>query len=373
MSRIIVLRANHLSPDPRVERLVYSLVQNGHEVEVLGWDREQSHDDPQLPAGVRYRRCLIAAKYGSGVRNLLPLILFQFWLAHHCWKARRQFDIVHACDLSTGFVGLVMARLLRRRLVYDIFDFYVDAFPVPHPLVPIVRRVEWFVIQSAEAVILPTEERLQQIHPARPRRCVIVENTPRIKELPEEFPRASGQRDGQLAVVYVGVLEPRRGLEIALSAVEHGPDSLTLHVGGFGSLEALVREVAARCERVVFYGRLSHPEAMSLQKSCDVMFALYDPEVPNHRFSAPNKYYEALLLGRPIVVARHTGVDELAEREGFGLVAEYGEEAFREVLLDVLNSSGIRESAAQNGPLLYERRHSWTIMEERLRELYSGL
>ncbi|MFO3797573.1 MAG: glycosyltransferase, partial [Anaerolineales bacterium] len=75
----------------------------------------------------------------------------------------------------------------------------------------------------------------------------------------------------------------------------------------------------------------------------------------------------------PIVVARHTGVDEMAEREGFGLVAEYGEEAFREVLMDVLNGTGIREAAAQNGPVLYEQRHSWTIMEERLRELYSEL
>ena len=42
---------------------------------------------------------------------------------------RRRVDAIHACDLSTGLTGLLMARLLRVPLIYDVYDYYADSFP----------------------------------------------------------------------------------------------------------------------------------------------------------------------------------------------------------------------------------------------------
>ena len=53
---------------------------------------------------------------------------------------------------------------------------------------------------------------------------------------------------------------------------------------------------------------IDYESALELYAKCDLMFALYDPAIPNHRYSAPNKVYEAMLLGKPIIVAEGTGV-----------------------------------------------------------------
>jgi glycosyltransferase involved in cell wall biosynthesis len=82
---------------------------------------------------------------------------------------------------------------------------------------------------------------------------------------------------------------------------------------------------------------------------------MYDPQVPNHRYSAPNKYYEAAMLGKPIVVAAGTGIDELVRRDGSGYVSEYSTAGFTMAINEILTSRGeaIRKGAI--GRVAFER------------------
>ena len=77
---------------------------------------------------------------------------------------------------------------------------------------------------------------------------------------------------------------------------------------------------------------------------------MYDPNVPNHRYSAPNKFYEALALGKPIVVAKGTGIDVEVERLGVGIAETFSAQGLEHGLAAVASSNELRSQSAELGP-----------------------
>ena len=52
------------------------------------------------------------------------------------------------------------------------------------------------------------------------------------------------------------------------------------------------------------YGKLQYSQTLALESQCDIRVATYDPSIRNHKYSAPNKFYESLMLGKPIIMAK---------------------------------------------------------------------
>src|SRR5699024_1605188 len=109
-----------------------------------------------------------------------------------------------------------------------------------------------------------------------------------------------------------------------------------------------------------------------LYKETDIMFAMYDPSHPNHRYSAANKVYEAMLLGKPIIVANNTGMDKIVRSENMGYTIDFNQEAFKNLLLHIENN---REEVLEKSKNAYEAysRYSWEEMEKRITRLYKNL
>ncbi len=365
MSSLLLLRASHVNPDPRVARAVSVAESCGLDVTVVAWDR-----DGDAPRRARLGRSLVIrygrkAAHGRGVANLAALVLFQAYVAAQVLRRRKGLVAIHACDLSTGFTGLLLARLLRVPLVYDIFDYFADSFPVPSSALPLVRRVETWVINRADVTVLPTATREQQIRPARPRRLVIVENSPNIRELPAaDLP--------QTDLAYVGILTDHRLLLEVVELVA-ADTSKSLRIAGFGPLENHIRALATTAPNIEFLGRIGSEEALRVQASARVLFATYDPEIRNHRFSAANKLSEAMALGKPLIVCRNTAMDITVQGSGLGAVIDYDIGAFEQALEGLTSDARVLDDCALRGPELYRERYSWKVSAARLADVYRGV
>jgi glycosyltransferase involved in cell wall biosynthesis len=105
-----------------------------------------------------------------------------------------------------------------------------------------------------------------------------------------------------------------------------------------------------------------------------VLFATYDPAIPNHRFSSPNKVFEAMLLSKPVIVARNTNMDRIIEQAECGLVVDYGDLSQLEAALQTLEMhAALRLRLGENGRQAYETEFSWEIMQTRLAQLYAAV
>lgn len=374
--RIVVLRSNPVNPDSRVEKEVESLAEDGHEVCILGWDRSSACDSEDFLTLGRYDvpifRFGILSKYGAGFKkNLLPLLMFQWKMCLWLFQNKNNYDAIHACDFDTALTGFTCAKLFSKRIVYDIFDYYVDAFGVPRILKKAIESMDRMVINHSDAVIICTEKREEQIRGSKPKKLIVIHNTPNPKYLSKGKVLRRGN-DSRFALVYVGILQEGRYLQEVCNIVTKYSD-IELHVGGFGKLESFFAKAAQRYDNIYYYGKLAYADTLALEQQCDALFALYDPSVPNHRYSAPNKFYEALMLGKPILMCRGTGFDDVVDQMFLGKIVDYSFESVAEGLKELKNKADSPRFTYTRLNHIYQAKYSWEEMDRRLTNLYKDI
>ncbi len=372
--RILFCRSNPIQPDPRVEKEARTLAEAGYSVQAIGWDRTATLRAEEQADGWRITRLPIRAPFGRGLQNLPNLLRWQAGLLAWLIRRRKEFDLIHACDFDTILPALLCKRLWGKKVIYDIFDFYADHLrQTPGWLKRLIRAVDLKAIGEADAVILVDDARRQQVPGSRPRRLEIIYNTPEDIVPPGGSPAGSARLDEGLRLAYIGLLQVERGL-LELLEILGRRSEWTLDLAGFGGDEDRILAAAGGLPNVKWHGRIPYERALALSARADVLLATYDPAIPNHRLSSPNKLFEAMMLGKPIIVASGTNMDRLVEAEGCGLVVEYGNIQALEAALDVLQKdAGLRECLGKNARRAYVSTYSWSRMQARLLKLYEEI
>lgn len=356
--KILILRSNPVNPDSRVEKEVCALKEAGHDVSLFAWDRSvtAANSTKYINIGgyeVEITRCGIRSEYGASVLKMfLPLVTFQFKILAYLLKNIREFDVIHACDFDTAFVSVITAKLFGKKTVYDVFDYYVDAFNLPAILKYIIAPLDHFAMRLSDKLIVCTSKRVEQIPKVDAGKIYIVQNSPDITYFTQDICRPESTYD--IHIAYFGILQEGRLVrELVDIVAKH--ENWHLDIGGFGLLEPYVEEVAQRAHNIHYYGKVDYSRVLELESQNDVLTAIYTPEVRNHKFAAPNKFYEAMGLGKPLIVCRDTYVDEYVARLDCGEIIDY-------------NADDL-EAAIFN---LAARKKEWKDMSDRMRKCYNS-
>ncbi len=376
--RVILIRSTDVMPDPPVEKMASALIDSGHEVKILAWDRSNSYAERSSNKQVVGHETEIIhfgipAVYCGGIKkNFRALWIFQCRII--CWlmKHHNEYDTVHAFDFDTGFAAMICCKLYRKKFVYHILDYYVDGHTLPSKwLNKVVESFEVRVINAADATILCTEKRIEQIDKASPKQVFVIHNTPDAVLQPNESFKLQSEND-KMKIVYVGILAGARLLKETVEAVSQMTD-VEMHIGGFGEYETWMQEAARKHNNIFFYGKLQYSDTLSLEKQCDVMIATYDPSFRNHKYAAPNKFYESLMLGKPIIMAQNTGYDEVIREHDIGLLAEYSQKGINETIQTLKTRRGDWLEMGKRARALYEKSYSWAMMKQRIKQMYQEM
>lgn len=375
--RVVLLRSNPVNPDPPVEKMAETLTENGCGVTIVGWDREEEYFLKEkrivLSNGQQSKIVTfgIPAIYGGGIKKTLKAFLFfQKRLKRWLKENKNEYDIIHAFDFDTGFTAKKIAKKYKKKFVYHILDFYADSHSGGGVLQTLVKKAEFSVINHADVTIICTEKRKEQIEGSKPKKLSVIHNTPKSRL--GDNSELMIQPSNRLKLVYVGIFGEGRLLRELLEIVAEDKE-LELHIGGFGLLEEEIKAYANRAENIFYYGKLAYKDTLALERQCDIMTAIYDPSIRNHRFAAPNKFYESMMLGKPLIMVKNTGFDELMKEWKSGVLIEYSKEGFKSGLRILKEDKvGLGEIGVQNRTV-YEELFSWEIMSKRIKEIYESL
>ena len=366
-TRIVILRSNPVNPDSRVEKEAKTLSNNGFFTTIIAWDREENYKSKKdiLFDQIPIIRKGIKASFGDGMKNIIPFIKFQLYLLHWLIKNKKNYDIVHACDFDTAFITMIASFITRRKMVFDIFDYLsTDANNI---FSKIIKFFEDSIINYADATIICTEERIKQIKDAKPKKMIVIHNTPSYKDVGFIVNNTKITK-----IVYVGILQDYRLLkEVANVIIKH--PNLELHIAGFGKYEDYFVDLSDKYENIKFYGKISYEKAIELESQCDVMLAIYDPNIGNHIFAAPNKFYESLMLGKPVIMVKNTGMSSVVEKYDIGECIDYNQCSFEQGLLHLISRKNEWKTMHYKMKKLYLEDYSWHTMEIRLIGLYNDL
>jgi len=373
VKRIIILRSNPVAPDPRVEKVADWLHHDGWTVTVFAWDRGGNVAAVETRAFGTIHRVCLRAPFGAGLRNVPRKLGWNLRLLCALFRRAREYTFLHACDFDTLLPALLLKVVLGKRVVYDVFDFFADGLPPDSRTGRLLRKLDLWSMGLADAVLIADDSRRDQIRGARPKRLEVVYNTPRPPGTAPATERAVTPPGG-LRLAFIGVLYRNRGLLEMLSVLRHHPE-WSLDLAGFGGDEELIVDAAAALPNVRFHGAVPYDRTLQLSAEADALFALYDPTVPNHRYSSPNKLFESMMLGKPIIVANGTGMDRVVREHRLGYTVEYGDEGQLEAALSRVAGWDVprRQSFAEHARSVYERHFSASEMERRVCTLYASL
>ena len=179
VQNVVLIRSNPIRPYPRLEKMSNCLAKNGHGVTVLAWDRDADYAPKEemlslKDTTVKIIRIGIKGQFSGGFKkNLKGLLKFQKFIYQWLKQHKAEYDVIHAYDFDTGYTALQCAKMFRKKMIYDIPDYYVDSHGMQDSsLGRIVKRLEDSVINRADATIICTEERKNQIAGTKPKKLL---------------------------------------------------------------------------------------------------------------------------------------------------------------------------------------------------------
>lgn len=370
MKTILYVRADGIYYDSRATKEIISLIKKGFKVVVLGWDRK---GDAQEKCDVVFNEyksklsfCFYERAIGevSGIKNIINVISWLLYVKKYIKANLEEFDYVHACDLDSILLSYNILVKNKKKIVYDIYDYYIDS----HYYFPSLMRsfLEWCeikIINKSDAVIICTEQRRAQIAKSRPRRIVVIHNTPEVEMLSEEI---------MYDYYYCGTLSDHRLLKEILDLYKENTD-LKFCIAGRGALEKQAQELSAKFENFTFLGSIYYKDCLNGEAKSACLSAIYEPTIRNHKLCAPNKFYESLALGKPVIVCEGTGIDQVVKNEKIGAVIPYNANEFYKAVRYYKQHRDETVRISLSARKLYEKEFSWSIMEQRLANLYSTL
>ena len=375
---ILMLLTNAYDPDPRVRQEALALIGMGYRVRLLAWDRELQSPAFECMEGVEVERVFLPSTHGRGTTQLFFYAWLYFKMLWRGW--RTSFDAVHCHDLDTLPLGFVLGKLKRKPIIYDAHESFPDMLEGNiHPAVQRgLVRLENFLIRRIDLLITVGEKLRAHFADRGARHSVVVGNWKRLQDysLSEEQNRALRQRlgipDGAIAVVCIIQLFKDRKIEELLQAVDECPD-VYLVVGGKGALEEAVSRAAKKNPRIIYVGFVPGKEIPAYTCAGDLVYYGFDPANPNARFSAPNKLFEALAAGRPLLTGDFGEIADVVREASCGIVLpEYSAQEIRKALA-VLRRPVERSAMASNAKRFGQAFMNWELGEAILKREYAAL
>jgi glycosyltransferase involved in cell wall biosynthesis len=141
---------------------------------------------------------------------------------------------------------------------------------------------------------------------------------------PDRIRERLGLPSSTRIVLYQGLFVVDRGIEQAMDAILEVPDAV-LVLMGFGNLEDHYRGLAASARyagRVLVIDAVPPQELLLWSASSDVMVMLYQPSTENHEFVTPQKLWEAMSAGVPVVASDLPGFRSIVPAVDCGVLVD---------------------------------------------------
>jgi glycosyltransferase involved in cell wall biosynthesis len=356
--RVVILLLTTFKNDSRVLKEGRSLAGSGYAVTIVALSADDLPDRERLD-GIEVVRLRLRTRNlpKSRAWRVIKYAEYGFRVARNFRKA----DILHCCDLETLPVGIAIKLLCNRdaRVLYDAHELETEQRPGQGRMgKKILSFFERVLARRADGFITVGESIAEEYRNRYriPKPEVVMNCPPRSsKGEGDLFRQELGiPRDSRI-YLYQGGLQPERGIENIVEA--------------FRGLE--IRESAEEHGNIYFREAVPPDALATYTASADFGFLLYENSCLNNYYCLPNKFFEYIMAGIPVIVSDLFEIGRIVRTWGIGIV------------LESLDPPHIREAADEiertDVPALRSRFdelrsiYNWKNQEQKLLEVYGGL
>ncbi len=153
-----------------------------------------------------------------------------------------------------------------------------------------------------------------------------------LGRFPESVKSLLNVPEAGLLFAYVGLLETGRQIQEILESFETAPQDKHVLFLGMGSMEGVVQEAARKHTNIHFLSAVAPNEVVSRLEGIDVGIVGVGGGGLSHRFALPNKFFQPLFAGAPVIVPNRPEMAGLVQKLGCGWVLSDAPNALQQQL-----------------------------------------
>ena len=309
--RIIVSVINDLVTDQRVHKTCLTLTEMGFDLLLVG--RELPDSPPMDKRPYAYHRMKLAFTKGSLFYAEFNIRLFFFLLTH-------KFDLLTSNDLDTLFSNYLACRLKNKKLVYDSHEYFTEVPElVNRPAVQkIWKRIERGIFPRLKDVFTVNESIAGLFEKEYGIRPHVIRNIPFKRDVKATKSRKDlGLPENKFIIILQGAgINIHRGSEEMVEAMKQIEDAILLIVGGGDVIDVLksMAEKPGIKGKVIFKPRQPYNELMQYTANADLGLTLDKNTNLNYRFSLPNKIFDYIQAGIPVLASNLPEIRKIIDR-----------------------------------------------------------
>ena len=291
-------------------------------------------------------------------------------------------DVYHAYNLDTLLPAWIAAKLRGSSVGYYARELYVETSGMRGIQRYIWRFIEKRLSGRVDTVIAACDERariMKEEYGAKKLPEVVI-NCPSFQKEPDsgkldDFIKSRGVGGKKIALYQGGMMQARCLEELVRSAKYISDDTVIVFMGYGPTRETLVSltKTEGVDHKVFFHEAVPSRDLLSYTVSADLGIVIYKNTCRNNYYCAPNKLYEYIMAGIPVVGSDFPGISPVVNRYGIGRLFDPEDarsiaSAINEVLGD---DKGYRRM--QKNTERAREVYNWEVQKKTLLKLYDHL
>ncbi len=365
--RIVVSVTTDLVTDQRVHKVCTSLSNAGFDILVVG--REMNSSLLLTQRSYATKRFKLWFEKGALFYASYNIRLFFFLLFV-------KTDILLANDLDTLLPNYIVSKVRGIPLAYDNHEYFTG---MPELL---QRPQVYKVWKTIESTIFPKLKYIYTDNDAKQKLfedeyhvpVKVVKNVPiynpviATHEITIEFPK------DKKILIYQGTgINIHRGTEELTEAMQYLDDSYILYFIGSGDVIDVLKEKVKTLQlqdKVIFTGKVPFQELQHYTRHAHLGFTLDKPISDNYIYSLPNKLFDYVHAGVPVIAARLQEVEKMVKKYNIGaFVSSHDPRDIAATIKEAFETPGRIEQWKRNLPIAAQE-VNWQNEEKVLLGIY---
>jgi glycosyltransferase involved in cell wall biosynthesis len=348
---VLMAVGNYCNPDNRVFRAANTIQKMGYQVILLaywknGLDETQVLGDGFILIRIKTRSII---KISDRFNNWQRSIYFKRKVLKYAQDNKP--DIVHCHNYNTLFLGIYCKRKFKSKFIYDCHEYFQDLNYLHRYPVILRRIIAYFerrtITNHVDEMITvsPGIASLYQKYIKKP--VSVIRNIPDLarvetdNSIPGEIYNYLNLQHiaGKKVLLYLGTnTQKGRGMDFTLRLLKELPETYSLVSFGAKSNEE-IEYLKNKCNEMNLNNRfypfssLTSGQLKYIAKFCFIGLSLIEPILISYYYSLPNKLFEYITLGLPVLSSDIPEQKELINNFNVGLVVPFDIEIAKEKLL----------------------------------------
>ncbi len=317
MKRAIVSVINDLSADQRVHRTCSTLHKLGFDVTLVG--RNQRNSLPLSKRNYATKRMFLLFSKG-------PFFYAEYQIRLFFYLLFNKAEVLISNDLDTLLPNYLTSKIRSSKLVYDTHELFCE---VPELISHPIKRGIW---KSIEEWIFP---KLKYVFTVNDSIAKIYNDEYNVEvRVVRNIPSHPGQAnltisskaelgipsDKKIIILQGAGINIDRGAEEAVQAMQFVNDALLLIVGSgdvIPKLKQIVSDLKLN-EKVKFVGKVPFDKLLQYTHHADIGLTLDKDTNINYRYSLPNKLFDYIHAGVPVLASNLGEVKKIIDQYAVG-------------------------------------------------------